>query len=54
LGKSVLIALLLSTKKSGERGNSQINAVGDRLGEVTVGAKLLAEADEDKGLNQPV
>ena len=53
-GKSVPIALLLSTKKSGERGNKQINAVSDRMGEVTVGAKLLAEADEDKGLDQPV
>ena len=54
LGKSVLIALLLSTKKSGERGNSQINAVGDCLGEVAVGAKLLAEANEDQRLNESV
>jgi hypothetical protein len=54
LGKSVLIALLLSTKKSGERGNNEVNAVSDRLGEVAVGAKLLAEADEDEGLDQPV
>jgi hypothetical protein len=53
-GKSVLIALLLSTKKTGERGNSEINAVSDRLGEVAVGAKLLPEADEDEGLNEPV
>jgi hypothetical protein len=53
-GKSVPIALLVSSKKSGERGNKQIDAVGDRLGEVTVGAKLLAEADKDEGLNEPV
>ena len=54
LGKSVPIALLLSTKKTGERGNSEIDAVSDRLGEVAVGAKLLAEANEDQRLNQPV
>jgi hypothetical protein len=54
LGKSVLIALLLSTKKSGERGNSQIDAVSDRLGEVGIGAKLLPEADEDQRLNEAV
>ena len=28
--------------------------MSDRLGKVAVGAKLLAEADEDKGLNEPV
>jgi hypothetical protein len=54
LGKSVLIALLLSTKKSGERGNSQIDAGGDRLGEVRVSAKLLTEANENEGLDKPV
>ena len=54
LGKSVPIALLLSTKKSGERGNSEINAVSDCLGEVAIGAELLPEADEDEGLNDPV
>jgi hypothetical protein len=48
------MALVLSTQKSGERGNQQIDAVSYRLGEVAVGAKLLAEADEDKSLNEPV
>ena len=28
--------------------------MGDRLGKVAVGAKLLAESDEDEGLDQPV
>jgi len=51
LGKSVPLALLLSTKKARDRGNQQINAVGYRLGEIGVGAKLLAEANEDEGLN---
>jgi hypothetical protein len=51
LGKSVPIALLLSTKKAGERGNSEINAVSDCLGEVAIGAELLPEADKDEGLN---
>jgi len=54
LGKSVPLALLLSTKKTGERGNKQINAVSDRLGKVAVSAKLLAEADKNEGLYQPV
>jgi hypothetical protein len=53
-GKSVPIALLLSTKKSGERGNNEVDAVSDRLGEVTVGAKLLPKADEDQRLNESV
>jgi hypothetical protein len=53
-GKSVPLPLLLSTKKLADRGHKQINAVSDRLGEVAVGAKLLAEADEDEGLNEPV
>ena len=48
------MALVLSSKKSGERGNNEVNAVSDRLGEVAVGAKLLAEADEDEGLDEPV
>ena len=54
LGKSVPIALLLSTKKAGERGNSEINAVSDCLGEVAIGAELLPEADEDQRLNEAV
>jgi hypothetical protein len=45
---------LRSTKKSGERGNNEVNAVSDRLGEIRIGAELLAEADEDKGLDQLV
>jgi len=53
-GKSVLLALLLSTKKSGERGNNEVNAVSDRLGKIAVGAKLLTKANEHEGLNQPV
>ena len=53
-GKSVPIALLVSSKKTGERGNNEVDAVSDRLGEIAVGAKLLAEADEDEGLNEPV
>jgi hypothetical protein len=53
-GKSVPIALLLSSKKSGERGNNEVDAVSDRLGKVAVGAKLLAEADENEGLDKPV
>jgi hypothetical protein len=44
----------VSSKKSGERGNNKVNAVGDRLGEIAVGAKLLSEADKDEGLNEPV
>lgn len=28
--------------------------MSDRLGEIAVGAKLLAKADEDEGLNEPV
>jgi len=54
LARKITPALVLSTKKSGKRRNSKINAVSDCLGEVRVGAKLLAEADEDEGLNQPV
>lgn len=50
----VRIALLLSSKKSCKRGNNEVNALGDRLGEVRVGAQLLAEADKDEGLNQTV
>lgn len=37
----------MSTKKSGEHRNSEINATSDRLGKIAVGAKLLAEADKD-------
>jgi hypothetical protein len=54
LARKITAALVLSTKKSGKRRNSKINAVCDYLGEVRVGAKLLAEANEDEGLNQPV
>ena len=51
---NVTPALVLSTKKARERGNSQINAVGDRLGQIRIGAELLPEADKDEGLNQLV
>ena len=44
----------MSTNKTSQRSKHKINAVSDRLGEVRIGAKLLAEADEDKGLNEPV
>ena len=44
----------MSTKKTSQRSKHKINAVGDRLGEVAVGAKLLPEADKDEGLNEPV
>jgi hypothetical protein len=44
----------MSTKKTSQRFKHKIDAVGDRLGEVRIGAKLLAEADEDEGLNEPV
>jgi hypothetical protein len=37
----------MSTKKTSQSPKHKINAVGDRLGKVAVGAKLLAEADED-------
>ena len=48
------MALVLSSKKFGKRGNKEVDAVGDRLGEVGIGAKLLAEADEDQRLNEAV
>ena len=54
LARKITAALVLSTKKSGERRNSQIDAVSDRLGKVAVGAKLLAEANEDQRLNEAV
>ena len=54
LARTITTALVLSTKKSGKRGNSEINAVSNRLGEVRVGPQLLAKAYEDEGLNQPV
>jgi hypothetical protein len=54
LARKITAALVLSTKKSGKRRNSEINAVRDCLGEVRVGAKLLAEADENQRLNQLV
>jgi hypothetical protein len=44
----------MSTKKTSQSPKHKINAVCDRLGEVRVGAKLLAEANEDEGLNEPV
>jgi len=44
----------MSTKKTSQRSEHKINAVGDRLGKVAVGAKLLAEANEDEGLNDAV
>ena len=52
--RKVAISQLLSTKNAGKCGNNKVDAVSDRLGEITVGAKLLAEADEDEGLDQPV
>jgi len=54
LARTITTALVLSTKKSGKRGNNEINAVSNRLGEIRVGAKLLAKAYEDEGLDQPV
>jgi len=54
LARKITAALVLSTKKSGKRRNSKINAVCDGLGNVRVGAELLPEADKDEGLNEPV
>lgn len=44
----------MSTKESSQHGNSKVDAASDRLGEVAVGAKLLAEANKDEGLDQLV
>jgi hypothetical protein len=44
----------MSTKKTGQRSKHEINAVSDRLGEIRVRAKLLAQADENEGLNESV
>jgi len=48
------MALVPSREESGEQGNSHINAVSDCLGEIAVGAKLLAQANEDQRLNESV
>lgn len=53
-GESVPIALLLSTMKSCEQGNSYINGVSDGSSEIRISAELLAESDEDQRLNQSV
>ena len=47
-------ALVPSRAQSSEQGNSYVDAVGDRLGEVRVGAKLLPEANKDQRLNESV
>jgi hypothetical protein len=44
----------MSTKKTSQSPKHKINAVSDRMGYVRIGAKLLAEADEDEGLNEAV
>ena len=44
----------MSTKKTSQRSEHKVDAVGDRLGEVGIGAELLAEADEDQRLNESV
>jgi hypothetical protein len=36
------MALVLSSKKSGKRGNNKVDAASYRLGEIRVGANLLA------------
>ena len=43
-----------SRAESRQQGDSEVNAVSDGLGEFAVGAKLLAEADEDQRLNESV
>lgn len=60
-GRSVLVAVgrlmtsgSSSRAESRQQGNNQIDGVSDRLGEIRIGAELLAEADEDEGLNQLV
>jgi hypothetical protein len=50
-----LVASVSSSRaESRQKGNSQVDSVSDCLCEVAVGAELLAEADEDEGLNEPV
>jgi hypothetical protein len=44
----------MSTKKTSQRSEHKINAVSDSLGEVGISSKLLPEADEDEGLDEPV
>ena len=52
--REVAISKLRSTKKPRESGDNEVDAVSNCLGEVAVGAELLAEANEDKGLDQLV
>jgi hypothetical protein len=52
--RNVAISKLDSTKKTRERGNQQVDAVSNRLGEIGVGPQLLAEAYEHKSLDNAV
>ena len=50
----ITMALVPSREESGEQGNSHVYAVCDRLGEIRISAKLLAEAYEDESLDDAV
>jgi hypothetical protein len=52
--RKITLALVPSRAESSEQGNSHVYAVCDRLCEIRIGAKLLAEADEDQRLDQLV
>jgi hypothetical protein len=44
----------MSTKKSGCCGNGGVNALGNGSSQLGVGAKLLAQADQEQGTNDGV
>jgi hypothetical protein len=50
----ITMALVPSRAKSSQQGNSEVDAVCDRLGEIRISAKLLPEANEDESLNDAV
>ena len=50
----ITMALVPSRAKSSEQGNSHVYAVRDRLGEIRISAKLLAEANKDESLDDAV
>ena len=50
----ITMALVPSRAESGKQGNSHVYAVCDRLGEIRISAKLLAEAYEDESLDDAV
>lgn len=53
-GKSVPIALLLSTMKSCEQGNSYVDGVSDCSSEIRISAELLSQSDKDQRLDDAV